>query len=29
MIAGGELRQDEVAQDAYQEMVDFFTRKLV
>lgn len=28
MLEGGELRQDEVAQDAFQEMVRFFQRKL-
>lgn len=28
MLSGGELRQDEVAQDAYREMADFFKRKL-
>jgi carboxymethylenebutenolidase len=28
MLEGGQLRTDDVAQDAYNEMVDFFTRKL-
>jgi carboxymethylenebutenolidase len=28
MLSGGELRQDEVAADAYREMADFFRRKL-
>jgi carboxymethylenebutenolidase len=28
MLAGGKLRQDEVAVDAYREMADFFKRKL-
>ncbi|MEZ4668277.1 MAG: dienelactone hydrolase family protein [Anaerolineae bacterium] len=28
MLAGGQLRQDEVAVDAFNEMADFFTRKL-
>lgn len=28
MLSGGELRTDDVAMDAYHEMVDYFTRKL-
>lgn len=28
MLSGGQLRTDEVAQDAFNEMADFFTRKL-
>jgi carboxymethylenebutenolidase len=28
MLEGGQLREDEVAQDAFNQMVDFFTRKL-
>ncbi len=28
MLDGGQLRQDEVAQDAFEEMVRFFQRKL-
>ncbi len=29
MLQGGQLRQDDVAADAYHEMADFFTRKLI
>jgi len=29
MLQGGQLRQDDVAADAYREMADFFTRKLI
>jgi carboxymethylenebutenolidase len=29
MLSGGKLRQDEVAQDAFEQMADFFQRKLV
>jgi carboxymethylenebutenolidase len=29
MLANGQLREDEVAQDAFRQMADFFTRKLV
>jgi carboxymethylenebutenolidase len=29
MLSGGQLRTDEVAQNAYREMADFFKRKLV
>jgi carboxymethylenebutenolidase len=28
MLSGGQLREDEVAQDAFNQMVDFFSRKL-
>lgn len=28
MLSGGQLRQDEVAQDAYREMADYFKRKM-
>jgi carboxymethylenebutenolidase len=29
MLSNGQLRQDEIAQDAFNQMADFFTRKLV